>query len=468
MNGTTASTPDVQFPAGGYAAATWTIPEEYGGMTSALLRRSRAFVEHAGVPVRVLTFDPALDVRAAVGRLEDRDELVPGLTIHNVWEALRAAPDAELGTRSGRRLPRRERKGLPGERYRHETDAAGSDRRLVFRADRTLAAIDERRDGQRQVVAVTRRGYPARTWKTLWVFYRYWMRHVLPDRLTTVVVDSKSLVRFFTQHPRRRIYTIHLVHGAHLSSAAKDEHGPIVPGRGAMLRHVEDFDAVVLLTEAQRRDVIGRVGDVGRTAVVPNSTEIPTNFTLTGRDRGHGVMLAGLSDRKRIGDAIAGIDRARSGPAAGSLRLDVYGTGPEQATLAARAAQVPGVVLRGYEPKASARFAQASFMLLTSRSEGFPLVFAEAMARGCLPIAYDIRYGPADIVDHGVNGFLVPSGDIETLAATITRLLEMDEDEVVRMREAATATAQRFADVSVTERWAELFRDVAAARRLPA
>ena len=52
-------------------------------------------------------------------------------------------------------------------------------------------------------------------------------------------------------------------------------------------------------------------------------------------------------------------------------------------------------------------------MLLTSRMEGLPLVLLEAMSVGCIPIAYDMPYGPADIIVDGVNGYLVEAGDIE-------------------------------------------------------
>ncbi|WP_200914854.1 glycosyltransferase [Arthrobacter sp. Leaf234] len=41
----------------------------------------------------------------------------------------------------------------------------------------------------------------------------------------------------------------------------------------------------------------------------------------------------------------------------------------------------------------------ASFTLLTSTTEGLPLVLLEAMSGGCLPIAYDIPYGPADLIE---------------------------------------------------------------------
>ena len=52
-------------------------------------------------------------------------------------------------------------------------------------------------------------------------------------------------------------------------------------------------------------------------------------------------------------------------------------------------------------------------------------MLAEAMAAGTIPIAYDVPYGPADLIDHGRNGLLVPSGDQDALAAAVSRLASL-------------------------------------------
>src|SRR5699024_10218082 len=66
------------------------------------------------------------------------------------------------------------------------------------------------------------------------------------------------------------------------------------------------------------------------------------------------------------------------------------------------------VRLHGHRTGAKSNFHTSSFSLLTSRFEGQPLVVLESMSAGCIPICYEVDYGPADIIDHGVNGFLVP------------------------------------------------------------
>ncbi|MCL6480460.1 MAG: glycosyltransferase family 4 protein [Firmicutes bacterium] len=59
---------------------------------------------------------------------------------------------------------------------------------------------------------------------------------------------------------------------------------------------------------------------------------------------------------------------------------------------------------------------------LPSKGEGFGLVFLEAMAFG-KPVIGGAHGGTLDIIEHGTSGFLVPHGDVEQLAATLTHLL---------------------------------------------
>ncbi|MCA5892746.1 glycosyltransferase [Isoptericola sp. NEAU-Y5] len=434
-------------------------------MTSALLRRSRSFVERSGVPVRVLTFDPWLDVEATRVDLEERGVLVPGVTLHNLWDDVRRLPDDAVGA-SPTAPAVRQPAGETGEGVRVELGDDGDPvTHRIFRADGSLAALDVRAGRGRGVTLYSRDGRPGRHWRTTWAFYRYWVEQILPDRPAYVVVDSKALTRFFATLGSDDVYTAQVVHGAHLSSRATDAHGPLVGTRAALIEHLDDFDGVVFLTEGQRRDVQDRVGGRDNTYVIPNSTDLPPE-PPDERERYRGAVVASLSSRKRVGQAIQGLRRARrlSGL---ELTLDVYGDGPLRERLETSAAKVPGVTLHGYVTGAADRLADASFMLLTSRAEGLPLVFAEAMSRGCVPIAYDIRYGPADAITDGVDGFLVPSGDVDALAEAICRFVTMDDEAVLRMRRAAVAAAQRYSDEAVVGRWAETFADMAR-RRPPA
>jgi glycosyltransferase involved in cell wall biosynthesis len=62
---------------------------------------------------------------------------------------------------------------------------------------------------------------------------------------------------------------------------------------------------------------------------------------------------------------------------------------------------------------------------MPSRGEGFGLVFIEAMARG-KPVIGGAQGGTPEIIDDGINGFLVPYGDVALLANRLECLLAND------------------------------------------
>ena len=70
--------------------------------------------------------------------------------------------------------------------------------------------------------------------------------------------------------------------------------------------------------------------------------------------------------------------------------------------------------------------AASDVFVLPSRWEGLPLTVIEAMMAG-LPVVASRVGGVPELVEEGVTGFLVPSGDLQALARALQRLVEDDE-----------------------------------------
>ncbi len=86
------------------------------------------------------------------------------------------------------------------------------------------------------------------------------------------------------------------------------------------------------------------------------------------------------------------------------------------------------------------------------------------MAAGCVPIAYDIRYGPDELLVDGETGFLVPAGDVSALASTISRFLSLPPKRVRELRANARERLAAFSDAEVFRRWVEVQRTAVEAR----
>jgi poly(glycerol-phosphate) alpha-glucosyltransferase len=462
------------FPEGRQLAVTWGIPDQFGGMTAALLHRSRAFVEIAGRPVDVVTFDERPDVAAVRERLEDSGGLVAGMRLCNLYEDLRAANPWPTATAlawdpgdGGRGGEHDEVVVVEASDGATLVEARRDGRRATLehrRADGTLAVLDERlrEEGPRRLVtSFDAAGEPVRQWTSAWTCYADWLDALIGGEPAFAIVDSKTTARFMAGYRRPNVTTVHVVHASHLAGADRPI-GVLRTSRRAVFAHLERFDGVVFLTERQRSDAAALLSDPGNLSVVPNGIDAPRHPPLADRDRdpAAGVLVAQLTRRKRVDHALDIVARCRT--LGTPVTLAVYGDGPDAASQRARASAAglaDAVTFAGHRRDAAEAFGTASWTLLTSTSEGAPLVLAEAMSRGCIPVAYDIPYGPADVITDGVDGFLVADGDRDAAAAAVARIAALPSDARERMREAARASATRFDDERVVDDWARVLEE---------
>ncbi|MGQ4650681.1 glycosyltransferase [Lyngbya aestuarii] len=88
-------------------------------------------------------------------------------------------------------------------------------------------------------------------------------------------------------------------------------------------------------------------------------------------------------------------------------------------------------------------YASCDVWLCGSRSEGFHLPPLEAMACRCPVLSTQVG-GPVDIIENGVNGYLVPIEDHNALAKHLVKVLSLSDAEWQAMSNAAYATATRY------------------------
>jgi glycosyltransferase involved in cell wall biosynthesis len=110
--------------------------------------------------------------------------------------------------------------------------------------------------------------------------------------------------------------------------------------------------------------------------------------------------------------------------------------------------------------KIGAVYAAADVLVLTSATEGLPFTVLEAMATGCPVIATDVG-DLATVIEHGVNGFLVPADRPSELASAL-QAFERASDQHTGYRFAARQTIERSnLTLSVMQRqYTKLFRSL--------
>jgi glycosyltransferase involved in cell wall biosynthesis len=219
----------------------------------------------------------------------------------------------------------------------------------------------------------------------------------------------------------------------------------------AVLDGPRQVDEVVCLTEQQRRElsdeaphaVLRSIPYPGR---VPKEAPEPTDDRLV-------VIVARLEARKRVDHAVRAF--AAVVAAVPDARLEVYGSGPELPALEQLVDELGlhgSVSFKGYSLTVGAAQSRAACTLLTSTFEGFARVISESMSRGTPVVAYDVRYGPRDLIRDRVDGILVTRHEPDALATAIIELL-LDPQRAAAMGERAREVLDRFPVADFERAW---------------
>ena len=120
--------------------------------------------------------------------------------------------------------------------------------------------------------------------------------------------------------------------------------------------------------------------------------------------------------------------------------------------------------LKGYTDRLPQEMAEAAFYVMSSRFEGFPMVLLEAMHCGLPIVSFDCPNGPRDLISPGKDGFLVPNGDIDGLAAAMLDMIGIGEARR-SFGEAALAKSKQYEIAPIARRWEEVLEDLVSERR---
>ena len=290
-----------------------------------------------------------------------------------------------------------------------------------------------------------------------------WIDDVLADSDTPVVFADRrnqDHALLAVTHPGAR--KVAVIHNCHTSRPHRAEDAVKVTFL-PLLDHIDAFDAVVVLTHQQRDDIARRFR-AANLAVINHPTAPPPQLQVS-RQPGLLVAIARLEQQKRLDHAIRAF--ALAAPQVPGVVFHIYGTGSQARALKGLVrnlgitdlVQFPGFTNRSMEV-----FASASAAVLSSSFEGFPLVLSEAMAVGTPFVAYDINYGPAEVIRNGVDGLLVPPGDVQALARAMVRILR-DRRFAARLGERAREVVERFPVEIWTAEWTDLLAQLTGGRR---
>lgn len=466
------STPAALKPDGRQALmVTWSVEESFGGMTSMCLKRASIFHEH-GVPSAVVTFDANPDYRAIHSHVVATAKLHPAVPILNLHEhysehfpatAFANSTPSELGVVA---WDERSTTRRPGDASLHWIEySSPADERLrarkYFRRDGSIYLVDcmlpgpTTADPPRHVLQLFGPdGSLATEFSSTALLYRSWLAELVGQTPTDVLVDSKYSAGFLWSWRHPLVTKFVNFHSTHIAVGADPLKGPLSPGHRSVLENHDSWDGITFLTESQRAAFVTRFGDLGNTVVIGNPVDGPTELPEFSRRNPAKVVHVG---RMTLGKNVREVIEIVHAVAANgtSVRLDLIGDGAQRANLEALAQKLGIrhlVHFHGHIHTVAEHLAEARVLILCSRHEGQSLAILEAQAAGCVPVAYDVDFGPRDIIDQEATGFLIPFRDQEAAAEAVTRLLS-DDELCARMSVLSFESAKKYTSEANFVQW---------------
>lgn len=296
---------------------------------------------------------------------------------------------------------------------------------------------------------------------------RYWIEQILsPDCNNFLIIDRPSMYYEALRNMNyKNVFKICMIRSKHYNKVTKKYN---VNGYRLMcedlLKLDEDItkpDAVTVMTNRQKLDLIEQCGSEDYLYVIPNSIDktIP-RVNFDDRLPLRAIYLAAYTPEKQHKNLIKVFQRViMEHPTA---RLDLFGAGKEKDAIIKLILKLNlenNIIVHDFTDDVGKIYDTASLAVLTSKFEGFSNFLLESISHGCPVVSYDIEYGPSDLIDDNINGFLVEPNNEEEMARKINQLFS-NQEKLEDMSRASYMKSEQFNSEIVVEKWINLFETV--------
>ena len=252
------------------------------------------------------------------------------------------------------------------------------------------------------------------------------------------------------------VRVIHQLHNIHVRAPFD----PFTSELRARNRYFYDnkfkVDAIITLTKQQQLDISKRY-KLDNVVVIPHSLNAVPRVTDVAVNPFKIVQVGRFVEEKGHAKAVEVMKRVLEKVPQATLHF--YGTGSLQSKIQKLIDEnnlSKQIKFEGFSDNMPAVFASSALSILPSTFEGFAMVIQESLQQDCPVVAFDCNYGPRDMITDGVNGYLVPVGDVDAMADRIIKILSENK---LRDKLAANCaqSIEKFSPEIVAGKWAELF-----------
>lgn len=193
--------------------------------------------------------------------------------------------------------------------------------------------------------------------------------------------------------------------------------------------------------------------------VIPNMLE-ETNINNFAKFKNKTIISVGRLEKEKdfltLLDVFKIINEKQS-----DVKLKIVGEGLQRKEIEEKIEKLnlkDKVILTGRvsSQKVQEEMSTSSVFVLTSLCESFSLVLCEAMEIGLPCVSFNIDVGPKEIIQNGINGYLINNRNIENMASCIENLLT-DEDEWNKISQNSIKSVKKYYSTNVVNEWKKLF-----------
>jgi poly(glycerol-phosphate) alpha-glucosyltransferase len=277
------------------------------------------------------------------------------------------------------------------------------------------------------------------------------------DKMHCMISDRNRIYAKSLLSMKNNVKKFVVIHSLHTKNSKNVTNSQLKISYIDVLNNISNFSGIVVGTEAQKKDIEARFGGKTPLLSIPPTYASAVDVSIPKR-KNKIIAVARLAVEKRLHHIIKAFHTVRLTVRDAELHIFGFENNVHDGVknmlldMIKELSLEHSVFLRGYLHNINDEYASAKLLALSSTTEGFSLALFEALCHGVPCVAYDIKYGPADIIVDGVTGYLVKNGDIQGLAEKMLMILT-DEDREEAFARNSLQHKKNFLEENIFSRW---------------
>lgn len=319
---------------------------------------------------------------------------------------------------------------------------------------------------------LSREGTILHSFETEEDFISYWIKTLVEDncRIYFIMERPEMFYHGLKNIKQPNIIKIAMIHSSHLQWYKEKKSYltcSLNTNYSMILNDFSEFDhaidAVIVLTETQKEHIKERFGDYNKLYAIPHAIENDIQpVGISKREPQKAIYVSRYSAVKQHDNLVRIFKMVVE--AHPNATLHFYGYGPEKNKIIQLVQELgleKNIKINDFIENVEDVYNSASLSINTSLSEGFSLFILESIAHGLPVISYDIDYGPNEMIDHGVNGYLVDLNNEGKMAEYIIDLFR-NQKKLEVMSEASYKKSKEFTAERVMEKWRIVLSEISS------